>query len=85
MRITIHYTCHNCSVTFPAYCGVPYRLDNKSVDHKCTGHSIFAGSDGTMLSYICRECGHITRADATTMIPAMASRVHGCGVECDPA
>lgn len=85
MRVTIHYRCNNCRTAFPAYCGVPDRLDNKSLGHGCGGTSDFAGSDGASLSYMCGKCGHLTRIDAADMIPAMASRKHGCGEECGPA
>ena len=85
MKVTVRYHCDNCQTTFPVYCGVPDELPNDSVGHGCAGSSAFSGIDGTELSYMCGECGHITTEDVTRMIPAMASKTHGCGEECRPA
>ena len=84
MKVTIKYRCDDCDVSFSAYCGVPDQIQNNTVDHKCPGLSEFAGVDGIYASYMCNKCGHITRATITAMIPAMASRLHGCGAECGP-
>ena len=84
MRVTIHYRCGNCRTTFPVYCGVPDQIDNGQAGHDCGGTSRFAGSDGTSLSYMCVKCGHLTRTEVVGMIPATASRKHGCGEECYP-
>ena len=84
MKVTIQYWCENCQTTFSKYGGVPDELDNDSIGHGCAGVSKFSGADGTDLSYVCEECGHITHDDITTMIPAFASQTHGCGEECLP-
>ena len=85
MKVTITYHCDGCGVSFPAYCGVPDALANGAAGHGCGGDSAFSGCDGTTISYMCEKCGHTTRADVTDMIPAMASRRHGCGRGCSPA
>lgn len=85
MKVTITYHCENCQTTFPAYCSVPDEMGNDTIGHACGGSSAFASSDGTSVSYMCGECGHITPADVAEMIPAMATKTHGCGEECRPA
>lgn len=85
MKVAITYRCGDCGVSFPVHCGVPDHISNWAAGHGCGGGSVFSGSDGTMASYMCEKCGHTTKADITKMIPAMASRRHGCGRECGPA
>lgn len=84
MKVTIRYRCGDCGISFSAYCGVPDSIQNNAVGHSCPGVSEFTGVDGVFASYMCGKCGHITRADVASMIPAMASRRHGCGAECAP-
>lgn len=84
MKVTITYHCENCQAAFPVYCSVPDEMGNDTIGHACSGSSTFASSDGTLVSYMCGECGYITHADVAEMIPAMAIRTHGCGEECRP-
>lgn len=84
MKVTIQYRCKPCGVSFPVHCGVPDDVDNAAVGHECPGMSRFSGPDGALMAYMCGECGHVTRRNISEMIPAMASRKHGCGEECKP-
>lgn len=87
MKVTVHYWCESCQASFPVHCGVPGSIENCSVKHicpgesECSGTSEFTGADGEDVLYMCR-CGTIIRDKITRMIPAMASRTHGCGMEC---
>ena len=85
MKVTVSYHCSNCRTSFVVYCSVPDELENNKIEHGCGGVSTFTSSDGTAASYMCDECGHVTHADVADMIPAMATRTHGCGQECSPA
>lgn len=85
MKATVNYRCDNCKTTFPEHCGVPDEMANATVKHGCPDSSVFSGVAGIHVSYMCVKCGHITKADITTMIPAMSTRKHGCGEVCHPA
>lgn len=90
MKVTVQYACSDCSTTFPAYCSVPDHIENHAVKHVCPGMSEPAGVskavgvDGVDVSYMCDKCGHVTKPKVTDMVPAMVSRRHGCGAECEP-
>lgn len=85
MKITIKYSCNDCKTTFSAYCSVQDSIDNSTAGHGCGGTSKFIGSEGIYVWYMCGACGHMTKIDVRDIIPAMASRTHGCGQECRPA
>ncbi len=84
MKVTITYWCDDCKASFPVHCGVPDHISNGAAGHGCGGDSAFSGADGVMVSYMCKKCGHTKKKDVRKMIPAMASRRHGCGRECGP-
>ncbi len=84
MKITISYYCDQCKDQFSAYGNVPDQVSNYSIRHSCDGFSGFTGISGTIISYMCKKCGNIMKADAANMIPALAKRTHGCGKECLP-
>lgn len=81
MKITVRYRCDKCNDSFAVYCGIPDHIDGCD---KCIPPSRFVGVDGSILSYMCEGCGHITYTDAVSMIPAMATQQHGCGERCVP-
>ena len=82
MKVTIQYYCARCKDAFAAYCTVPNTITQHS--DACSGIMEFSGADGTRLLYMCSVCGHTKTLYIPDVIPAMASRHHGCGEECLP-